>query len=189
MEFSRAFKEIDLRENSPSHEAHPPLRKGRRQCWPPGSPEPFVSKNGPLEGKSILAKHEAAAPSQSCYREALCTLSSGAGTGASRSPGIVLPGGGSRKGLQSACIVAAWLLRPSQVKFQHHLHSPEIRPYMEWLTLSSALLSAIHVRACMLSRSSCVHLFFTLWTVACQAPLSMGFSRQEYWNGWPFPSP
>ena len=82
-----------------------------------------------------------------------------------------------------------WLLRPSKVKFQHHLHSPEIRPHMEWLTLSSALPSAIHVRACMLSRFSCVHLFFTLWTVACQAPLSMGFSRQEYWNGWSFPSP
>ena len=29
----------------------------------------------------------------------------------------------------------------------------------------------------------------TAWTVACQAPLSMGFSRQEYWNGLPFPSP
>ena len=27
------------------------------------------------------------------------------------------------------------------------------------------------------------------WTVACQAPLSMGFSRQEYWNGLLFPSP
>ena len=29
----------------------------------------------------------------------------------------------------------------------------------------------------------------TPWTVACQAPLSMGFPRQEYWNGLPFPSP
>ena len=29
----------------------------------------------------------------------------------------------------------------------------------------------------------------TPWTVACQAPLSMGFSRQEYWTGLPFPSP
>ena len=29
----------------------------------------------------------------------------------------------------------------------------------------------------------------TPWTVAHQAPLSMGFSRQEYWNGLPFPSP
>ena len=29
----------------------------------------------------------------------------------------------------------------------------------------------------------------TLWTVVCQAPLSTGFSRQEYWNELPFPSP
>ena len=29
----------------------------------------------------------------------------------------------------------------------------------------------------------------TPWTVACQAPLSLGFSRQEYWSGLPFPSP
>ena len=34
-----------------------------------------------------------------------------------------------------------------------------------------------------------VQLFATPWTVAYQAPLSMGFSRQEYWNGLPFPSP
>ena len=36
---------------------------------------------------------------------------------------------------------------------------------------------------------SCVQLFLTLWTVAHQASLSMGFSRQEYWSGLPFPSP
>ena len=36
---------------------------------------------------------------------------------------------------------------------------------------------------------SCVRLFATLWTVAHQAPLSMVFSRQEYWSGLPFPSP
>ena len=29
----------------------------------------------------------------------------------------------------------------------------------------------------------------TPWTVACQAPLSMGFPKQEYWSGLPFPSP
>ena len=34
-----------------------------------------------------------------------------------------------------------------------------------------------------------VRLFATLWTVAHQAPPSMGFSRQEYWSGLPFPSP
>ena len=36
---------------------------------------------------------------------------------------------------------------------------------------------------------SCVRFFVTLWTVAHQAPLSMEFSRQEYWSGLPFPSP
>ena len=34
-----------------------------------------------------------------------------------------------------------------------------------------------------------VRLFATPWTIAHQAPLSMGFSRQESWNGLPFPSP
>ena len=34
-----------------------------------------------------------------------------------------------------------------------------------------------------------VQLFATSWTVAHQAPWSMGFSRQEYWSGLPFPSP
>ena len=34
-----------------------------------------------------------------------------------------------------------------------------------------------------------VQLFETPWTAAHQAPLSMGFSRQEYWTGLPFPSP
>ena len=39
---------------------------------------------------------------------------------------------------------------------------------------------------CVLSH---VQLFATPWTVAHQAPLSVGFSRQEYWSGLPFPSP
>ena len=34
-----------------------------------------------------------------------------------------------------------------------------------------------------------VQLFATPWTVAYQAPPSMGFSKQEYWSGLPFPSP
>ena len=44
-------------------------------------------------------------------------------------------------------------------------------------------------RPCMLSHSSRVRLFETPWTVACQASLSMGFSRQEYCSGLPFPTP
>ena len=43
--------------------------------------------------------------------------------------------------------------------------------------------------ACMLSLFSHVQLLATLWTVARQAPLSMGFSRQEYWSGLPCPPP
>ena len=41
----------------------------------------------------------------------------------------------------------------------------------------------------MVKLLSRVRLFMTPWTVAYQAPWSMGFSRQEYWNGLPFPSP
>ena len=33
-----------------------------------------------------------------------------------------------------------------------------------------------------------IRLFATSWTVACQAPLSMGFPREEYWSGLPFPT-
>ena len=42
---------------------------------------------------------------------------------------------------------------------------------------------------CCAKSLNCVQLFVTLWTVSCQAPQSMGFPRQEYWNGLPFPSP
>ena len=44
---------------------------------------------------------------------------------------------------------------------------------------------------CVRERESLSHvqLFVTVWTAAPQAPLSMGFSRQEYWSGLLFPSP
>ena len=44
-------------------------------------------------------------------------------------------------------------------------------------------------RLCCAELLSSVKLFATLWTVARQAPLSMGFSRQEYWSGLPCPPP
>ena len=46
-----------------------------------------------------------------------------------------------------------------------------------------------HVHACTLSFFSHVQLFVIPWTVACQAPLSMGFSRQEHWSGLPWSPP
>ena len=45
-----------------------------------------------------------------------------------------------------------------------------------------------NVHVCQLSCFSCVQLFAPPWTIAHQAPLSMGFSRQECWNGFPCPS-
>ena len=46
---------------------------------------------------------------------------------------------------------------------------------------------SLHIQKC--ESLSCVRLCVTPWTVAGQAPLSMGFPRQEYWSGLPFPSP
>ena len=43
----------------------------------------------------------------------------------------------------------------------------------------------IMVHVCGLSHFSCVQLFATLWTIACQSSLSIGFSRHEYWSGLP----
>ena len=51
------------------------------------------------------------------------------------------------------------------------------------------LPSVRKVCACVLSHFSRVQLSLTPWTMALQALLSMGFSRQEYWSGLPFPSP
>ena len=72
------------------------------------------------------------------------------------------------------------------------------RPPLLSLNLSPILIAFKMVsstnnptNACMLSRFSHVQLFETLWTVACQTPQSMGFSRQEYWNGlsWDLSNP
>ena len=53
----------------------------------------------------------------------------------------------------------------------------------------SKLTGLTILRACMLNCFSRVLLFVTPWIVARQALLSMGFSRQEYWSGLPFPPP
>ena len=69
-----------------------------------------------------------------------------------------------------------------------------------WKTLQSVYLLKLFyhlvsssfiglLSGCVLSCFSCVQLFSTLWTVAHQFPLSMGFSRQEYWSGLSCPPP
>ena len=52
------------------------------------------------------------------------------------------------------------------------------------LLLSTCLCVHVSIRAL-----SCVWLFATLWIAACRDPLSMEFSRQEYWSSFPFPTP
>ena len=51
------------------------------------------------------------------------------------------------------------------------------------------MLGTLNVYSCRSYVLNHVRLFVTSWTVACQAPLSMGCSRQEYWSGLPFPPP
>ena len=57
---------------------------------------------------------------------------------------------------------------------------------LEWVAISFSNASKWKVKVKSLS---CVQLLATSWTAAYQAPLSMGFSRQEYWSGVPLPSP
>ena len=57
------------------------------------------------------------------------------------------------------------------------------------LTFFQRYLEQMCVCVCVCSVFSRVQLFETAWTIAHQAPLSMGFSQQEYWSKLPFPSP
>ena len=57
---------------------------------------------------------------------------------------------------------------------------------MSWL---DRIIYSVDMHECVLSRFSHVHLFAAPWTVAHQAPLPVGFSTQEHWNGLPCPSP
>ena len=57
---------------------------------------------------------------------------------------------------------------------------------LEWVAISFSTAWKWKVKVKLLSR---VQLLATPWTAAHQAPLSMGFSRQEYWSGLPLPSP
>ena len=59
----------------------------------------------------------------------------------------------------------------------------------QWLYQLWNIYILEHLLACLLSCFSHVRLFVTLWTIACQVPLSMEFSRQEYWSGLPSPPP
>ena len=58
---------------------------------------------------------------------------------------------------------------------------------LDWANMAQGTPTPVPV--CVLRHLSRVWLFSTLWTIARQTPLSMGFSRQEYWSGLPCPPP
>ena len=78
---------------------------------------------------------------------------------------------------------SAVILEPPQNKVCYCFHCFPI--YLPWSDGTGCHdLSFLKVKSL-----NCVRLFATPWTVACKDPLSMGFFRQEYWSGLPFPSP
>ena len=60
--------------------------------------------------------------------------------------------------------------------------------YCNWQKETTCELSEVYKHNISLCMLSCVWLFMNPRTVTCQAPLSMGLSRQEYWSGLPFPT-
>ena len=82
----------------------------------------------------------------------------------------------------------SWVLqlKPSALTIQNH-HCLPACGYC--LSICSVQVVYKHRHACMLSCFTRARLFATLWTVAHQTPLSVGFSRQEYWSGLPCPPP
>ena len=79
----------------------------------------------------------------------------------------------------------------------NHINSLKPLPNKQIYVLNSTVFLFTTLRTLLSPYCDCsevkllsrVQLFVTSWTVARQAPLSMGFSSQEYWNGLPFPSP
>ena len=75
----------------------------------------------------------------------------------------------------------------SQVTLTPRRTEPQAFKGTEWTNMRCTILSIRVTEEDMTyyHSFSCVQLFAMLWTVALQAPLSLGFSRQEYWNGLP----
>ena len=65
---------------------------------------------------------------------------------------------------------------------KEHKHLRALHPFGEVMSIWGLFILVV-------KSFSRVRLFLTPWTIAHQAPLSMEFSRQEYWSGLPFPSP
>ena len=78
------------------------------------------------------------------------------------------------------------MLRTGESVAHLNIHKWPCKHFAGKLGVQFSFLPAV---CCMLPHFSPIRLFATLWTIACQAPLSMGFSRQEYWSGLLCPPP
>ena len=80
--------------------------------------------------------------------------------------------------------MSSWTVWSSSIN-QNKMLVIRLSPRLLDFGLPSTLSIKLQRTSCTCAHScfSCVQLFETLWTVAPQAPLSMGFSRQEYWSG------
>ena len=84
----------------------------------------------------------------------------------------------------------SWVSHPPCVNVCTNLEALWIPYYWYFVDASSHVCVRVCVCMCVCVCGQLlirVQLFATPWTIACQAPLSMGFSRQEYWSGLPFP--
>ena len=96
--------------------------------------------------------------------------------------------GGKGHGLKDRLTVCFHILVVAGDTFSQEEESLSVKCAGRRVTQGSGALTGARRRGEVKSLSR-VRLFATPWTVAYQASLSMGFSRQEYWSGLPFPSP
>ena len=89
-----------------------------------------------------------------------------------------------------------WLSDPMDCRLPcSSVHGSFQTRVLEWIVIAFSLLplqlSKLNIPVSLLCAQLlfCVQPFMALWTVAHQGPLSLGFFRQEYWSGLPFPSP
>ena len=90
------------------------------------------------------------------------------------------------KGVRQGCMLSPCLFNLYAGPIKYKLES---RLSGEMSIISDMQMSLPSRQKLKVKSLSCVQLLVTLWTVAYQAPPSMGFYRQEYWSGLPFPSP
>ena len=109
---------------------------------------------------------------------------------------VILGSGVDSEVLESDGLEQIWALFKFRAGFLGHsmwhiwtIHCCQGCPVRCGLGTSIYGLSPVDATVCKLSRFRHVQLFVTPWTIACQAPLSMRFSRQESWSGLPCPPP